>query len=141
MDERETNTSKLSFKQSVSKHAIEEVMAHLTKRQQDEMISDLRRGLRRGYYTELVTDTENMRQEEMPGAMKRTKLIWQVRTQQHAPILINLEPPLKPFFLAPAERWTSYKEEKQIVSKILLSTHMIFVRNFGIYNSIENVDI
>lgn len=71
--------------------------------------------LRRGYYSELLTKVGEIQDDDIPGAFKRTKLIWQVRTERHCPVMSFIEPPKKPYFLAPAERWTCYKEEKQIV--------------------------
>lgn len=82
---------------------------------------------RRGYYSESITkksssdeDSEGDRYKDVnPGACKRTKLLWQVRTERHAPVIQELPITLKPCFLAPAERWMTYSDEKCIVSIIL----------------------
>lgn len=83
--------------------------------------------IRRGYYSEVVTNVNQVQEDELPGAFKRTMLIWQVRTERHCPILISLEPPKKPYFLAPGERWTCFKEEKQIVITIQTSITGFFI--------------
>lgn len=73
---------------------------------------------RRGYYSELTTNLkykDERKAEGLTGACKRTKLLWQVRTERHAPIVQELTKPTRPSFLAPAERWMCYEEEKHIV--------------------------
>ncbi|KAL3266442.1 hypothetical protein HHI36_010614 [Cryptolaemus montrouzieri] len=73
----------------------------------------------RGYYSELATNLKYKHEVEEdlpPGAPKRTKFIWQVKTEKEAPILPRLVKPIKPLFLAPAERWFTFEEDKQIVS-------------------------
>lgn len=72
----------------------------------------------RGYYSEIVTDlkyTEKFK-EEFPGARKKTKLLWQIRTEKHAPVIREMDPPQKGAFLAPAERWMTFEEDRHIVS-------------------------
>lgn len=74
---------------------------------------------RRGYYSELVTDVDHqqpIKKNILPGAHKHTNLLWQVRTERHAPIIQELPPPEKQVFLAPAQRWKTYEEEPSIVS-------------------------
>ncbi|KAK9870899.1 hypothetical protein WA026_009856 [Henosepilachna vigintioctopunctata] len=71
----------------------------------------------RGYYSELATNLrykEEVEEDLPPGAPKRTKFIWQVKTEKDAPILPRLVKPIKPLFLAPAERWFTFEEDKQI---------------------------
>lgn len=72
----------------------------------------------RGYYSEIITDlkyTENFK-EEFPGARRKTQLLWQIRTEKHAPVIRMMEPPPKGAFLAPAERWMTFDEDRHIVS-------------------------
>lgn len=69
----------------------------------------------RGYYSEIITNKDEP-PEQLPGALKKTKLLWQVRTDKHSPIISKIPGPRKPSFLAPATRWTCYSEDKQIVS-------------------------
>ncbi|GJQ83086.1 DNAH1, partial [Trypoxylus dichotomus] len=70
---------------------------------------------RRGYYSEAITDLEcNIKSKIQNGTFKRTKLLWQVKTEHHAPIIKELEASEKKNFLAPAERWMCYEEEKSI---------------------------
>lgn len=78
---------------------------------------------RRGYYSEIVTDVDHLqptkkqdKTDVLPGAQKHTNLLWQVRTERHAPIIKELPPPEKQIFLAPAQRWKTYEEEPSIVS-------------------------
>lgn len=89
---------------------------------------------RRGYYSETITkkssdDEEDNEDEEsksgLAGAFRRTKLLWQVRTERHAPIIQQLPPTTKPCFLAPAERWMSYADEKCIVSTAKYSLSLL----------------
>ncbi|KAK5644094.1 hypothetical protein RI129_007939 [Pyrocoelia pectoralis] len=73
------------------------------------------KGVRRGYYSELTTDlSDDKKKDELSGAYKRTKLLWQVRTEQHAPIVKEIPRPTRPSFLAPAERWMCYEKEPHI---------------------------
>lgn len=78
---------------------------------------------RRGYYSEVVTDLERQTDDDLydglEGAYKRTKLLWKVRTERHTPIISETVKPTRPSFLAPAERWMCYEEEKQIVLYLL----------------------
>ncbi|XP_018331814.1 dynein heavy chain 1, axonemal-like [Agrilus planipennis] len=76
----------------------------------------LKKECKRGYYSELITDLSTKRSgyEGLPGVYKHTTLLWQIRTEKQSPI-IALQPVAKPpNFLAPAERWMHYKEEKDI---------------------------
>ncbi|XP_044749962.1 dynein axonemal heavy chain 1-like [Coccinella septempunctata] len=76
-----------------------------------------RDGTSRGYYSELATNLrykQEVEEDLPPGAPKRTKFIWQVKTEKDAPILPKLVKPIKPLFLAPAERWITFLEDKQI---------------------------
>lgn len=71
----------------------------------------------RGYYSEIITDPKYSEKfkDELPGARKKTKLLWQIRTEKHAPIIRQLVAPQKGAFLAPAERWMTFDEDKHIV--------------------------
>nr|XP_022908003.1 dynein heavy chain 1, axonemal-like [Onthophagus taurus] len=72
-------------------------------------------GYRRGYYSEAITDLNTtLKGVTQGGAFKKTKLLWQVRTEHHAPIIRSLHPPKKRNFLAPAERWMCYEEERSL---------------------------
>lgn len=75
----------------------------------------------RGYYSEIITDPRYSEkfQEEFPGARKKTKLLWQIRTEKHAPIIRQMNPPEKGAFLAPAERWMTFEDDKHVVSMTL----------------------
>lgn len=73
------------------------------------------RNIGRGYYSEIIIN-DNEAQEQLPGAYKKTKLLWQVRTDNHSPIIPNITCPQKQTVLAPATRWTYFPEEKRIVS-------------------------
>ncbi|XP_056631499.1 dynein axonemal heavy chain 1-like [Diorhabda sublineata] len=72
----------------------------------------------RGYYAELLTDLSYESRikaiTELPGALKNTKLIWQMRTEKHTPIIRSMNPPLRRSFLAPAERWMTFDDDKTI---------------------------
>lgn len=70
---------------------------------------------RRGYYSELVTDQEDS-EPLQTGPAKQTKILWQVKTEEHAPTVVKIGSPKRRCFLAPAERWMCYEEEKNIVS-------------------------
>lgn len=87
---------------------------------------------RRGYYSEVATDlditTENL--SEFEAAFKRPKLLWQVITERHAPVTSDLTTPIKPNFLAPAERWMTYENEKDIVRSIWRNCLFNFI---GVY--------
>ncbi|KAF5308293.1 hypothetical protein FQR65_LT06286 [Abscondita terminalis] len=71
---------------------------------------------RRAYYSEITTDLDfkNSKSSGLTGSFKRTKLLWQVRTENHAPIIKKNPEPSRSNFLAPAERWMHFEEEKQI---------------------------
>lgn len=73
---------------------------------------------RRGYYSELTTNLNYVDLNELQGlggAYKKSKLLWEVRTERHGPVVEEVTKPTRPSFLAPAERWMCYEEEKQIV--------------------------
>lgn len=74
---------------------------------------------KRGYYSELITDPyySDKFKDELPGARKKTKLLWQICTEKHSPIVRQLAAPQKGVFLAPAERWMTFDEDRHIVSK------------------------
>lgn len=80
---------------------------------------------RRGYYSEILTDFDHIQPKNkqdktdiLSGAHKHTNLLWQVRTEKHAPIIQELPLSSKEIFLAPAQRWKTYEEEPTIVSLI-----------------------
>lgn len=84
----------------------------MTSKEQTEGIN------RRGYYSEAITDLEcNIKSKVQNGTFKRTKLLWQVKTEHHAPIIKQLGVHENKNFLAPAERWMCYEEEKSIDPK------------------------
>lgn len=71
----------------------------------------------RGYYSEILTDlnyTDPIR-ETYVGARKKTMLIWQVKTEKHAPLIRQLREPDRQTYLAPAERWMTFSEDRTIV--------------------------
>lgn len=72
----------------------------------------------RGYYSELITDDSFYEKfkEELPGARKKTKLLWQIGTEKNAPIIRQMNASVKGAFLAPAERWMTFDADKHIVS-------------------------
>lgn len=72
----------------------------------------------RGYYAEVLADLDFAikQKKEYAGAHKRTKFIWQIKTEVHAPILRQFTQPDRKAFLAPAERWMTFDEDKRIVS-------------------------
>lgn len=74
----------------------------------------------RGYYSEVIIN-ENEIIDQLPGAFKRTKLLWQIRTENHSPIIQNINISTRHSFLAPATRWTTFPDEKRIVRS---STHI-----------------
>ncbi|KAF5270064.1 hypothetical protein FQA39_LY08476 [Lamprigera yunnana] len=71
---------------------------------------------RRAYYSEITTDLNysDPKTEGFSGATKQTKLLWQVCTEVHSPIVKNITRSTRPSFLAPAERWMCFEEEKNI---------------------------
>nr|CAI5840362.1 unnamed protein product [Callosobruchus analis] len=70
----------------------------------------------RGYYAEILTDNEysDPLKKEYTGAHKKTKLIWQIKTEKHTPMVRQMVTPAKKAFLAPAERWMTFDEDKHI---------------------------
>ncbi|XP_074037842.1 dynein axonemal heavy chain 1 isoform X2 [Leptinotarsa decemlineata] len=70
----------------------------------------------RGYYAELLTDSDvNYRNKyDLNGAFRKSKLIWQMKTEKHTPIIRQLTAPCRRAFLAPAERWMTFEEDKRI---------------------------
>lgn len=56
------------------------------------------------------------RVELHPGAPRRTKLAWQVRTEQHVPSVKNIPYIQRPNTLGAAGRWISFPEDRSIVS-------------------------
>jgi hypothetical protein len=72
-----------------------------------------------GYYSEAVASehkTEDENQKHLPSAPKRTTMIWQ-ETERFVPIISKITALLRPRFLAPHKRWTTYDNEKKIVNK------------------------
>lgn len=96
---------------------------------------------RRGYYSEIVSDVDHQqptcKADDLPAAHKRTNLLWQIRTEKHAPIIQELPLPEKHVFLAPAQRWKTYDEEPSIVRaiiKITVNEHtFISFQSYGAY--------
>ncbi|GLV39944.1 Dynein heavy chain at 36C [Carabus blaptoides fortunei] len=85
----------------------------------DECEEKITERIRRGYYSEIVTDLNRENDEleqdtQKQSALKRRKLKWQVMTVEHSPIVRNLEQPKTTCYLAPAERWMTYEKEKRI---------------------------
>ncbi|XP_023309976.1 dynein heavy chain 1, axonemal-like [Anoplophora glabripennis] len=70
----------------------------------------------RGYYAELLADLNYaVKQKKLYiGAHKRTNFLWQIKTEAHAPILRQFVQPERKAFLAPAERWMTFDEDKHI---------------------------
>lgn len=50
---------------------------------------------------------------------RRTKLVWQVRTENHAPAVVNIPLIQRPGCLGAAERWISFPEDRSIVSRYM----------------------
>lgn len=74
---------------------------------------------RRAYFSEIITGEPLPDQEifkYLRGPEKRTKSTWKVRIERFAPVVYHLNQPIRPIFLAPAQRWMSVEEEKEIVS-------------------------
>lgn len=71
----------------------------------------------RGYYSELLTDlnyTDPLKKNYV-GARKKTMLIWQIKTEKHAPLIREIREPDRQTYLAPAERWMTFPEDRTIV--------------------------
>ncbi|CAH0560322.1 unnamed protein product [Brassicogethes aeneus] len=71
----------------------------------------------RGYYSELITcdsDHEEGVSENLLGAHRTTNILWQIKTEKHAPIVSKLTRPKREVFLAPAERWITYEEDRHV---------------------------
>ncbi|XP_030766886.1 dynein heavy chain 1, axonemal-like isoform X2 [Sitophilus oryzae] len=70
----------------------------------------------RGYYAELLTNlnTAELQKRNFPGSHKKTSLIWQARTERHAPIFMELVAPGQRVALAPAERWMTFEADKDV---------------------------
>lgn len=73
----------------------------------------------RGYYGDIITDLRYKHPIKslynIPGVVKKTKLIWSMQTERHAPIVRYLTPTSKIANLFPAERWMTFEEDKTIV--------------------------
>lgn len=75
----------------------------------------------RGYYAELLTKSDyvdSLKKSHL-GATKKTSLLWQVKTEKYAPIQVELVPPKKCVVLAPAQRWTAFDADPDIVNYYL----------------------
>lgn len=81
----------------------------------------------RGYYAELVTNLNygDQNKRMYPGSHRKTCSIWKVKTEQYAPIRVELVPPRKRVVLAPAQRWMAFDEDRDIVNKSLFK-HLSF---------------
>lgn len=76
----------------------------------------------RGYYAELLTNPEysDPLKKDYQGVYRKLNLIWQVKTERHAPILMDLVAPERKVVLAPAQRWMTFEADKDIVGFPLL---------------------
>ncbi|XP_043666184.1 dynein axonemal heavy chain 1-like [Vespula pensylvanica] len=74
---------------------------------------------KRGYYSEIVTGTlecpVNPALHLLPTVPRRSKLVWQIFTEQHGAVIKNLIPIKSKYFLGAAERWMTFPEDKSIV--------------------------
>lgn len=74
----------------------------------------------RGYYSETITDPD----AEVPnknvsvGGVAKSKIIWQVRTEDECPVLQSMIQPKKQVSLAPAERWLSFADDQRYVNNL-----------------------
>lgn len=75
----------------------------------------------RGYYSELITDKDSPEKlTNLPGAKRTTNSLWQIKTEKQAPIITKLPKSSKEVFLAPAERWITFEEDRHIVKSTLI---------------------
>lgn len=56
----------------------------------------------------------------LPTASKRTKFMWQIRTEHHSPIVKNIKIQETHTCLGAAERWVTFPEDKSIVCKYII---------------------
>ncbi|KAL1506671.1 hypothetical protein ABEB36_005994 [Hypothenemus hampei] len=70
----------------------------------------------RGYYAELLTTSTYIDplKNVYPGVHRKPNLIWQVKTEKHSPILLDLPPLVKKIVLAPAQRWMAFDTDKDM---------------------------
>ncbi|KAF7409525.1 hypothetical protein HZH68_003906 [Vespula germanica] len=83
---------------------------------------------KRGYYSEIVTGTlecpVNPALHLLPTVPRRSKLVWQIFTEQHGAVIKNLIPTKSKYFLGAAERWMTFPEDKSIVNIVF---HLMIV--------------
>ncbi|KAG7197921.1 hypothetical protein KM043_016158 [Ampulex compressa] len=74
---------------------------------------------KRGYYSEIVTGTiqhpVTPKLDFLPTAPRRTKLAWQVYTEQHSAVVRDLKLQKTYNFLGEAKRWMTFAEDRSIV--------------------------
>lgn len=77
----------------------------------------------RGYYAELLADLNYaVKQKRLyAGVHRKTNFTWQIKTESHTPILRQFVQPERKAFLAPAERWMTFDEDKHIVSTCIFN--------------------
>lgn len=56
----------------------------------------------------------------LPTASRKTKLMWQIRTEHHSPIVKNIKIQKTHTYLGAAERWITLPEDKSIVRKYII---------------------
>ncbi|XP_017768545.1 PREDICTED: dynein heavy chain 1, axonemal-like [Nicrophorus vespilloides] len=69
---------------------------------------------KRGYYTELATDENFQARKTNITTKKKPNFIWEIVTDKNAPTIPDLKAAKRARYLAPAERWMCYDEEKTI---------------------------
>ncbi|KAL6436551.1 hypothetical protein ACFW04_004787 [Cataglyphis niger] len=67
---------------------------------------------RRGYYSDIITGTKTI--GFLPTASRKTKLMCQIRTEHHTPIVKDIEIREMHTYLGAAERWITFPEDKSI---------------------------
>ncbi|KAM0726282.1 Dynein axonemal heavy chain 1 [Formica fusca] len=67
---------------------------------------------RRGYYSDIITGTKTF--GFLPTASRKTKLMWQIRTEHHSPIVKDIKIKETHTYLGAAERWITFPEDKSI---------------------------
>ncbi|XP_044735428.1 dynein axonemal heavy chain 1-like [Chrysoperla carnea] len=70
---------------------------------------------RRGYYSERITNLDETKEEYGSGTVKRPSYAWKMQTEKYTPVVTHLTPPIRPLFLAPAERWMTIEDENDIL--------------------------
>ncbi|KAK2581762.1 hypothetical protein KPH14_002241 [Odynerus spinipes] len=74
---------------------------------------------KRGYYSEIVTGTAerpiNPKLNLIPTVPRRTKLTWEIFTENHSAVVRNLRATKSQHSLGAAERWITFPEDRSIV--------------------------